>query len=53
MTAERDEEAQSDPTEEAGETTAADSIEVPPDTRPVGTGTLVETSEGKEKDGAG
>lgn len=30
-----------DPVEEAGETTAADSVSTPPDTRPVGEGTIV------------
>lgn len=44
----RDEAA--DAVEEAGETTAADSVETPADTRPVGTGTLVETDEARERD---
>ena len=38
---ERDDETRLDPTEEAGETTAADSVTVPPDTRPVGEETTV------------
>jgi hypothetical protein len=46
-----DDEARGDPVEEAGETTAADSVEAPPDTRPVGAGTLVETESGMKDDG--
>ena len=34
-----------DPVEEAGETTAADSIPTPTDTRPVGEGTTVDVEE--------
>lgn len=36
------EETGADPVEEAGETTAADSIPTPADTRPVGEGTVVD-----------
>ncbi|HEX8558261.1 MAG TPA: hypothetical protein VF668_09175 [Pyrinomonadaceae bacterium] len=36
------EEAGPDPVEEAGETTAADSISTPADTRPVGQGTTAD-----------
>jgi hypothetical protein len=38
-----------DPVEEAGETTAAESIPTPPDTRPIGEGTTADV-EGEEKD---
>lgn len=46
--AEQDEDKHADPVEEAGETTAADTIETPADTRPVGEGTLVKTAEPKK-----
>jgi hypothetical protein len=42
MVVEQDpEDTRPDPVEEAGETTAADSISTPTDTRPVGEGTAV------------
>ncbi len=44
--------AGADPTEQAGETTAADMVHGPEDTRPVGADTMVkvaETSESKER----
>jgi hypothetical protein len=51
MTTGQNEDARPDPTEEAGETTAADSVQAPSDTRPVGTGTLVETAGEKRDEG--
>lgn len=48
---EREEDRPAAPTEEAGETTAADTVGGHADTRPVGTGTLVKTAdEGDEDD---
>jgi hypothetical protein len=41
------------PTEEAGETTAADSVAVPADTRPVGEGTAVPVAGDEERGDAG
>ncbi|MDT5294540.1 MAG: hypothetical protein QOJ76_1420 [Acidobacteriota bacterium] len=38
------------PTEVAGETTAADMVSVPADTRPVGTDTLIDIAEAPEGD---
>jgi hypothetical protein len=42
--------AQAAPTEVAGETTAADMVSVPADTRPVGTDTLANIAEAPEGD---
>ena len=50
-TAQGSEDARPDPVEEAGETTAADSIPTPADSSPVGEGTMVEVE--AEEDGGG
>lgn len=42
---------ESDPVEEAGETTAADTVSGPADTKPVGADTLVEVEGDNEKGG--
>ncbi len=44
------EDARPDPVEEAGETTAADTVSGPPDTRPVGEGTRVGVEGQAERD---
>ncbi len=50
MTEQNSETTGADPVEEAGETTAADRVSGPPDTRPVGEGTKVEVEGEGEKE---